>query len=104
MLRPISAGGMAFTLRVEAGPPGRPSGVETFTQVAPVLLAGPRAADAQQYASSVGPVKAKASGVLGQVAAVLPGETVDADVVAVGVCEIVHDNKTQHVLCSLGVA
>lgn len=69
-----SAGGMAFTLRVEAGPPGRPTGVETFTQVSPVLLAGPRAAEGQGYAANVGPVKAKASGVLGQVAAVLPGK------------------------------
>eukprot|EP00878_Enallax_costatus_P010752 GHUV01011229.1.p1 GENE.GHUV01011229.1~~GHUV01011229.1.p1 ORF type:complete len:261 (+),score=89.98 GHUV01011229.1:1492-2274(+) len=68
-------GGIAFTLRVEAGPPGKPTGVETFTQVAPVLLAGPRAAEGQQYASSVGPLKAKATGVLGQVASVLPGQS-----------------------------
>lgn len=68
-----AAGGLAFTLRVEAGPPGRPTGIETFTQVAPVLLAGPRAAEAGPYTVEVR--SSSASGVLGQVAAVLPGNT-----------------------------
>lgn len=70
----LAAGGMAFTLRVEQGVPGQPTGVETFTQVTPVLLAGPRGAEGQQYAASVGPLKIKSGGVFHQVASVLPGK------------------------------
>lgn len=71
---PQPPGGLAFTLRVEVGPPGRPTGIETFTQVAPVLLAGPRAAEAGPYTVEVRS-SSSASGVLSQVAAVLPGNT-----------------------------
>lgn len=56
----LAAGGLAFTLRVETGLPGRPTGIETFTQVAPVLLAGPRAAEAGPYM-----VEVRAPGVTG---------------------------------------
>jgi hypothetical protein len=63
-------GGLSFTLRVELGPPGQPSGIETFTQVAPVLLTGPRAAEAGPYM-----VEVKAPAVTGMLASVLPGET-----------------------------
>jgi hypothetical protein len=66
----FAAGGLAFTLRVETGLPGKPTGIETFTQVAPVLLAGPRAAEAGPYM-----VEVKAPGVAGVLGTVLPGET-----------------------------
>lgn len=65
-----STGGLAFTLRVEMGAPGRPTGIETFTQVAPVLLAGPRAAEAGPYT-----VEVKSASVSGVLTSVLPGET-----------------------------
>jgi len=67
---PQPPGGLSFTLRMEAGTPGKPTGIDTVTQVAPVLLAGPRAAEVQPY---MVPVQAPApSGVLGSV---LPAET-----------------------------
>lgn len=65
----IPPGGLAFTLRVEEGPPGRPTGIETFTQIAPVMLAGPRAAEAGPYM-----VEVKTPSVTGVLSA-LPGET-----------------------------
>jgi hypothetical protein len=65
-------GGLSFTLRVEVGAPGRPTGIETFTQVAPVLLAGPRAAEAGPYVVDVR--APSVSGVVSQLTSVLPGE------------------------------
>jgi hypothetical protein len=73
------AGGLAFTLRIEHGPPGQPTGVETCTQVAPVLLAGPRSAEAAHYSSAhkghAGLASNSSAGVMGQIGALLPGET-----------------------------
>lgn len=72
-------GGLAFTLRIEHGPPGQPAGIETCTQVAPVLLAGPRSAEAAQYSSAhqgrASSASSGSAGVMGQIGSLLPGET-----------------------------
>jgi hypothetical protein len=74
-----SSGGLAFTLRIEAGTPGQPTGIETCTQVAPVLLAGPRAAEAAHYTTAhqghAGLASGGSGGMIGQIAALVPGET-----------------------------
>lgn len=75
----MPAGGLAFTLRIEHGPPGQPAGIETCTQVAPVLLAGPRSAEAAQYSSAhqgrASSASSGSAGVMGQIGSLLPGET-----------------------------
>jgi hypothetical protein len=75
------AGGLCFNLRVEGGPAGRPTGVEQYHTVAPVLLSNPTAAAAvpngQFYASQqVDPaLAAKKAGIMGAVTGLLPGQT-----------------------------
>jgi hypothetical protein len=64
-------------LRIEHGAPGQPTGIETVTQVAPVLLAGPRAAEAAHYTTAHQGHAGLSSGggMIGQIAAMVPGET-----------------------------
>jgi len=73
-------GGLCFTLRCEQGPPGQHEGVESFHSISPLLLCNQGKANLCQNAQfytmqQIDPSKVKAAGVMGTMAAMLPGES-----------------------------